>query len=49
MLYFDKAEVVEPVDATSSARLAVTVNGLGMLFLGLFPALLLSLCQAAFN
>jgi NADH-quinone oxidoreductase subunit N len=49
MLYFDKAEVVEPVEATSGARLAVTVNGLGMLFLGLFPALLLSLCQAAFN
>ncbi|MGB5736126.1 MAG: NADH-quinone oxidoreductase subunit NuoN [Thiohalocapsa sp.] len=48
MIYFDKAEVMAPVDASSGARLAVTVNGLAMLVLGMFPAALLVLCEAAF-
>jgi len=48
MIYFDKAQVMAPVDASSGARLAVTINGLTMLGLGMFPALLLSLCQAPF-
>ena len=48
MIYFDKAEVMVPVDATGGARLAVTANGLAMLVLGMFPAMLLALCEAAF-
>ncbi len=48
MIYFDKAEVMAPVDASSGARLAVTANGLAMLVLGMFPAALLALCEAAF-
>ena len=47
MIYFDKAEVMVPVDASSGARLAVTANGLAMLVLGMFPAMLLALCEAA--
>jgi NADH-quinone oxidoreductase subunit N len=49
MIYFDKAEIVVPVDAGAGARFAVTVNGLSMLALGMFPAVLLSLCEAAFH
>ncbi len=48
LIYFDKAEVSVPVAATGSARLALSLNGLAVLFLGIFPAGLLSLCQAAF-
>jgi NADH-quinone oxidoreductase subunit N len=48
MIYFDKAEVTAPVDASGGARLAVTANGLAMLVLGMFPAMLLALCEAAF-
>ena len=47
MIYFDKAEVMAPVDASSGARLAVTANGLAMLVLGMFPTMLLALCEAA--
>jgi NADH-quinone oxidoreductase subunit N len=49
MIYFDKAEILVPVDAGAGARFAVTVNGLAMLALGMFPAVLLSLCEAAFH
>jgi NADH-quinone oxidoreductase subunit N len=48
MIYFDKSEIAAAVDVTGSARFAVTVNGLAVLFLGMFPAALLSLCEAAF-
>ena len=48
MIYFDKSEIAVAVDVTGSARFAVTLNGLAVLFLGMFPAALLSLCEAAF-
>jgi NADH-quinone oxidoreductase subunit N len=48
MIYFDQPELTAPVDDTRDARIAVTVNGLSMLVLGIFPAALLSLCEAAF-
>jgi len=49
MIYFDKAEIVVPADVGTGARIAVTVNGLSMLVLGMFPVALLSLCEAAFS
>jgi NADH-quinone oxidoreductase subunit N len=48
MIYFDKAEITVPVEVTGGARLAVSANGLSLLGLGMFPAALLSLCEAAF-
>jgi NADH-quinone oxidoreductase subunit N len=49
-IYFDKAAEDAPALITSGGvRVAMSVNGLAMLVLGLFPATLLSLCQAAFN
>jgi NADH-quinone oxidoreductase subunit N len=48
LIYFDKPETAEPITAGAGARVALSVNGLAVLLLGLFPAALLSLCQAAF-
>lgn len=48
-IYFDKPAEEAPALVTSSGvRLAMTLNGLALLALGLFPAALLSICQAAF-
>jgi NADH-quinone oxidoreductase subunit N len=49
LMYFDK-----PVDTTALAvngdtQVVLSVNGLAMLVLGMFPASLMSLCQAAFG
>lgn len=48
LMYFDKPVTGEPLVAGAGAKVALSVNGLAMLILGLFPATLLSLCQAAF-
>jgi len=49
MIYFDKPELDAAVDGARDARIAVSVNGLSMLVLGMFPATLLALCEAAFT
>ena len=48
VMYFDKAETDVPLVMRGGARVAISLNGLAMLALGLFPASLLGLCQAAF-
>ena len=48
VMYFDKPETDAPLVIGGGARLAMSINGLSMLVLGLFPASLLGLCQAAF-
>jgi NADH-quinone oxidoreductase subunit N len=49
MIYFDKpAAEAPPVTTNASARLAITVNGAAILLLGMYPAVLFSLCQQAF-
>lgn len=48
LMYFDKPETTEPLVFGTGARLAISINGLAILFLGLFPAVLLTYCQAAF-
>ncbi|WP_295388910.1 NADH-quinone oxidoreductase subunit NuoN [uncultured Thiodictyon sp.] len=47
-IYFDQPTTAVPIVTTGGVRAAMTVNGLAILFLGLFPAALLGLCQAAF-
>jgi len=50
LIYFDKPEADMPVLKTSGGvRLAMSLNGLSLLALGLFPATLLGLCQSAFS
>jgi len=48
LMYFDQPVTQEPLTAGTGARVAFSVNGLAMLALGIFPAALLSICQAAF-
>jgi len=47
LMYFDKPEDHEPLVAGIDTRIALTVNGLAMLVLGMFPGGLLSVCAAA--
>lgn len=49
VIYFDKPEHLEPLVVGAGARLALSVNGLAILGLGLFPSTLLYYCQAAFS
>jgi NADH-quinone oxidoreductase subunit N len=49
LIYFDKPETREPLITGAGARVALSINGLTVLFLGLFPASLLSYCQMAFG
>jgi NADH-quinone oxidoreductase subunit N len=48
LMYFDQPATREPLTVGAAARVALSVNGLAMLVLGMFPAALLSLCQEAF-
>jgi NADH-quinone oxidoreductase subunit N len=48
IIYFDKPETAEPLVFGAGANLALSINGLAILLLGLFPAVLLTYCQAAF-
>jgi NADH-quinone oxidoreductase subunit N len=47
LMYFDKPISDAPIIAGMDTRIAVSVNGLTMLGLGLFPAVLFSACQTA--
>jgi len=49
VMYFDKPDLTEPLVVGTGTRLALSINGLAVLLLGLFPASLLSYCQAAFG
>jgi NADH-quinone oxidoreductase subunit N len=49
LMYFDEAVTTEPLTVGVGARVALSVNGLAMLVLGIFPAYLLSVCQGAFS
>lgn len=46
LMYFDKAEDETPVRGQLDVNIALSVNGLLMLGLGLFPGLLMSVCAA---
>jgi NADH-quinone oxidoreductase subunit N len=44
-MYFDKPESLEPITVPLDARLAISINGLAALGLGIFPAPLFLMCQ----
>ena len=48
LMYFDKPTDEAPLTAGLDTRVALSVNGLAMLVLGLFPGGLLTLCGSAF-
>jgi len=49
LIYFDKPTTESPITASGGVRVAMTVNGLAVLLLGLFPASLMGLCETAFR
>ncbi|NCA70068.1 MAG: NADH-quinone oxidoreductase subunit NuoN [Sphingobacteriia bacterium] len=50
VIYFDKPAPDQPALVTSGGvRFAMSINGLSLLLLGVFPATLLAWCQAAFS
>ena len=44
LMYFDDPTAAEPLEANRAFRLVLSLNGLAVLALGLFPGLLLALC-----
>ncbi len=48
-MYFDKPIDAEPLIASTDTQVMMSINGLAVLGLGLFPATLLSACRAAFG
>jgi NADH-quinone oxidoreductase subunit N len=44
LMYFDTAEAPTPLAASTDLRIAISVNGLAVLALGLFPGVLLTVC-----
>lgn len=49
LMYFDAPETREPLAVGAGVRVALSINGLAMVVLGIFPASLLSVCQRAFS
>ncbi len=48
MIYFDKPVDETPIQASMDIRLTLSLNGLAILALGLYPTALISLCISAF-
>jgi NADH-quinone oxidoreductase subunit N len=48
LMYFDRPTSEVPIRTTTSARVAISVNGAAILLLGMYPATLFTLCQQAF-
>jgi NADH-quinone oxidoreductase subunit N len=47
LMYFDKPVDESPLIMGADARVVLSLNGLSMLLLGMFPAGLLSICSVA--
>jgi NADH-quinone oxidoreductase subunit N len=48
-MYFEEPDIATPVTITGDVRLAITVNGLMVLALGIFPSELINACRLAFS
>ncbi len=46
LMYFDEPSAGEPVQAGTAVRVVLSLNGLAILVLGLFPGILLRLCES---
>jgi NADH-quinone oxidoreductase subunit N len=47
LMYFDRAEVSQPLETSTDMKVVLSANGLAILFLGLAPSSLLALCASA--
>lgn len=48
VMYFEEPETIVPIQGALDVRIAVSINGLGLLLLGLFPSMLIEWCRHAF-
>jgi NADH-quinone oxidoreductase subunit N len=48
VMYFEEPETIAPIPSAWDIRVAVSINGLGLLLLGLFPSALITVCRQAF-
>jgi NADH-quinone oxidoreductase subunit N len=49
LMYFDGSETEEPLAVSADMQVAISLNGLAVLALGLFPGGLLAVCAAVFS
>jgi NADH-quinone oxidoreductase subunit N len=47
IMYFDKPQEQPPIEADMDIRVLVSANGLLMILLGIFPGILMSVCDLA--
>lgn len=47
LMYFDTPESHEPINVASDTALLISINGLGVLFLGMMPGMLMSICAVS--
>jgi NADH-quinone oxidoreductase subunit N len=45
LMYFDEPVEHSPLEASGSFRFVLSVNGIAVLLLGMYPGLLLALCE----
>jgi len=48
VMYFEEPYSVEPIPVSFDAKVAVTINGMAVLLLGMFPGIFYTLCSAVF-
>lgn len=49
VIFFDKPEVDTPLEADLDVKIALSINGLAMIVLGLFPSVILGYCIQVFS
>ena len=49
VIFFDKPDTETPIEAGMDMKVALSINGLAMIVLGLFPGVILSYCIQAFS
>ncbi len=48
-MYFDKPADDQPLEISADSHVAMSINGVSMLVLGMFPTALYTVCRAAFG
>lgn len=49
IMYFERPASAQPFIVSTVGRIAISINGLAILWLGIFPGSLISLCHTVFN
>lgn len=49
LMYFDRADTQEPLQCSFDMRMVMSVNGIGILALGIYPPVLMNMCVGSFS